>query len=181
MCLMLCSSLFFCTGCTKIEVTDPYTCPQTSPTVIGQSRQSIAGLTQPLSSDPESTSVQAGYYELSHAERELICEVVMAESGGEPYLGQMAVAQCILNAAKNDNIRPAEVIEEYQYTSDRKPPSESVRDAVSAVFDRGEVAVEADILWFYAPALVTETPWHETQNYICTIAGHKFCAPHDDI
>lgn len=115
-------------------------------------------------------------YELTDFERQLVCEVVMAESGNQPYCGQMAVAQCLLNACEKDGIRPAEAVEVYQYTSNRVEPSESVCEAVSAVFDRGEVATEEYILWFYAPARVNGTPWHETQRHVLTVNDHKFFA-----
>ena len=49
-------------------------------------------------------------YPLTRGERDLVERVVMAESGGESYKGQMLVAQCILNACEIDCIRPAEVI-----------------------------------------------------------------------
>lgn len=113
-------------------------------------------------------------YELTDAERALVESVVEAESCGEPYEGQMAVAQCILNGCEELNMRPDAVVIEWQYTPNRPMPSQSVKDAVSAVFDRGEVAVDDDIFWFYAPAKVTGTPWHETQRHVCTIGGHKF-------
>jgi spore germination cell wall hydrolase CwlJ-like protein len=114
-------------------------------------------------------------YELTDAERWLVESVVMAESGGESYEGQMAVAQCFRNGCEDLNLRPAELVIANGYTPWRPEPSQSVKDAVSAVFDRGEVAVDDDILWFYAPAMVYSS-WHESQRYVCTIGGHKFFA-----
>ncbi len=115
-------------------------------------------------------------YELTDAERDEVERVVMAEAGGESQLGQMAVAQCILNACERSGLRPAEAVEEYQYATTRPDPSESVKEAVRAVFDNGEIAVNDTILWFYAPALVAETPWHESQRVVCEIGNHKFFA-----
>ena len=115
-------------------------------------------------------------YELTDIERELVEQVVMAESGNQPYIGQMAVAQCLLNDAERSGIRPTEAVVEYQYTSNRVEPSESVRNAVAAVFDSGEVVTEETILWFYAPAHVDGTPWHESQRHVLTINDHKFFA-----
>ena len=120
---------------------------------------------------PEPESVPA--YVLTDAERDTIERVVMAESGGESYEGQMAVAQCILNACLKDDLRPVEAVEAYGYTSNRVEPTESVKAAVEAVFDAGEVAVDANILYFYAPAYCTST-WHESQVYVTTIGGHRF-------
>lgn len=122
---------------------------------------------------PEETAPEVRY-ELTDSERDLVERVVMAESGSEPHLGQMAVAQCILNDCERSDLRPAEAVEVYQYAKTRPEPSESVKEAVRAVFDNGEIAVNDTILWFYAPDHMTETPWHETQRLVCQIGGHKF-------
>lgn len=98
-------------------------------------------------------------YALTAAERNEIERVVMAEAGAEPYIGQMAVAQCILNACEQENARPE--------------PSYKVKSAVSDVFDDGDVATDAEILYFYAPELC-QSIWHESQTYVCTIGGHRF-------
>lgn len=114
-------------------------------------------------------------YYLTADERELICEVVMAESGTEPYAGKIAVSQCILNACEQTGKRPAEIVTKYGYTARRVKPSAEVEKAVSAVFDDGETVTDAEILYFYAPELVY-SEWHESQTYICTIGGHRFFA-----
>lgn len=115
-------------------------------------------------------------YALTDAERAIVESVVMAEAGGECYEGQMLVAQCILNGSERSKIRPDRTVIDYQYTKARPKPSQSVKDAVSAVFDRGEVVVEDIILWFYAPKWVTGTPWHEAQRFVIEVGGHKFFA-----
>lgn len=120
--------------------------------------------------EPEPDPVR---YELTDEERTIVEQVVMAESGVEPYCGQMLVAQCILNAAERSGIRPDVAIEQYQYTSARVEPSDSVVKAVSAVFDRGEVAVDDTPLWFYAPALCSSN-FHESQRFIVEVNGHRF-------
>lgn len=125
---------------------------------------------------PDTVEAPLARYELTDAERSVVESVVMAESGGESYEGQMAVAQCILHGSEELGIRPDATVIEFQYTPNRPTPSESVKEAVAAVFDRGEVAVEDTILWFYAPAGVAGTPWHESQRYVCTIGGHRFFA-----
>lgn len=112
---------------------------------------------------------------LSDYERSELEALVMAESGGESYEGQMGVAQCILNACEKEGKRPSEIAIMYRYTKHRVSPNESVKEAVRAVFDRGEVITDAKILYFYAPALVYSA-WHESQTYVLTIGGHKFFA-----
>ena len=112
-------------------------------------------------------------YALTAAERDTVERVVMAEAGAEPYEGQIAVAQCILNACERENMRPDEIVIKYQYTDMRPEPTDTVKAAVSAVFDYGETATDREILYFYAPALV-ESEWHESQEYVMTVGGHRF-------
>ena len=112
---------------------------------------------------------------LSDYERAELESLVMAESGAESYEGQMGVAQCILNACEKENKQPSEIAIMYRYTKHRPAPNESVKEAVCAVFDRGEVITDAKILYFYAPALVYSA-WHESQTYVLTVGGHKFFA-----
>lgn len=112
-------------------------------------------------------------YELTAVERDLVERVVMGEAGGEEYIGQQAVAQCILNACYITGNRPAAVIESLQYTSNRPEATKSVIDAVSSVFDDGVKVIKETAMYFYCPALVY-SEWHETQQYICTIGCHRF-------
>lgn len=112
-------------------------------------------------------------YALTAAERDTVERVVMAEAAAEPYEGQIAVAQCVLNACERENMRPDEIVVEYQYTDKRPEPTDEVKAAVSAVFDYGETATDREILYFYAPALC-ESEWHESQDYVMTVGGHRF-------
>ena len=112
-------------------------------------------------------------YSLTPQERDLVERVVMAEAGGESYKGQMLVAQCILNACILDNMRPAEAMRKYAYAKSRPEPSESVKQAVSAVFDKGEQVTDEPIVYFYAPALV-RSEFHESQIFAIEEGGHRF-------
>ena len=113
-------------------------------------------------------------YYLTPQERAEVERTVMAEAGGESKLGQMAVAQCILNACHKSGIRPIEVLEEYKYTKNRMEASDEVKAAVSAVFDDGDVAVAENILYFYAFERVSGDGHEARHDYVCTIGGHKF-------
>jgi hypothetical protein len=115
-------------------------------------------------------------YSLTPEERIEIEMTVMAEAGGECWEGQCAVAQCILNAAELEGIRPTEVLTEYKYTSRRIEPSESIRHAVATVFDKGEELIDTSILYFYAPT-VTRSAWHESQEFAIEIGRHRFFRP----
>ena len=123
--------------------------------------------------EPTTEPVPSFYYELTAAERDLVERVVMAEAGGEPYEGQLAVAQCILNACLLDGLRPAQVVIKYKYTAARPMPTEAVKMAVRAVFDKGEEFIDPEVKYFYAPNLA-KSAWHESQVYVCTIGSHRF-------
>ena len=121
----------------------------------------------------ETTKEPSEFYILTSEQRTLIEQVVSAESRGEPYDGQVAVAQCILNACLKDDITPEQAIKKYKYTTARAEPTESVKAAVAAVFDRGEGITDEPILYFYNPALV-ESEFHESQIFVVEIANHRF-------
>lgn len=114
-------------------------------------------------------------YPLTDAERDVVERVVMAEAGGESFEGQMLVAQCILNAAEKRGVEPSEAVVLYSYTKSRPDPTQRVKDAVAAVFDRGETVVDEPILYFYNPALVT-SDFHESQIFVIEEGGHRFFA-----
>ena len=122
--------------------------------------------------EPEPEQEPEPYFRLTDTERSEIEQVVMAEAGGEPYDGRVAVAQCIRDAAIRDKLRPSEVIVEYKYTPTRKEPTQSVQEAVRAVFDDGESVIDT-AYYFYAPALVY-SKWHEAQEFVTELGGHKF-------
>lgn len=113
------------------------------------------------------------FFALTPEQRTLIEQVVSAESRGEPYDGQLAVAQCILNACIKDDITPEQAIVKYKYTTNRAEPTDSVKEAVAAVFDRGEFITEEPLLYFYNPELVTSN-FHESQDFVIEINNHRF-------
>lgn len=124
---------------------------------------------------PAAEPTPAPRFELSAAERDVVERVVMAEAGGESFEGQMLVAQCILNAAEKRGVDPSEAVALYSYTKSRPDPTQRVKDAVAAVFDRGETVVDEPILYFYNPALVT-SDFHESQIFVIEEGGHRFFA-----
>lgn len=101
--------------------------------------------------------------------------MVMGEAGGESYEGQVLVAQCILNACEIDGLTPSEVMVEFQYSGWNDYPSESVKRAVSAVFDEGYKITDESILYFYAYTWST-SEWHETQRFVIEEGSHRFFA-----
>ena len=121
---------------------------------------------KPEPEPPQEPEVVEVYYLLTDAERDLVERVVMAEA-------QKAVAQCILNVCLLEGLRPAQVIAKYNYAGARPMPTDAIKMAVEAVFDRGEEIIDPETKYFYAPNRTTSA-WHESQVYVCTIGGHRF-------
>ena len=139
--------------------------------IIGQNTKAAEkGEIEPTEAQPKPTA----FFNLTNEQRSLIEQVVSAECRGEPYAGQVAVAQCILNACLKDDITPEQVIEDYKYTTNRAEPTESVKKAVSAVFDKGEGITDDPILYFYNPATASSGAFHESQTFVLEIANHIF-------
>jgi spore germination cell wall hydrolase CwlJ-like protein len=152
--------------------------PQTPHKAMEQQHTEMVGQTQETPTDEKkgqsgTPTEVAVFFTLTAEQRTLIEQVVSAESRGEPYDGQVAVAQCILNACLKDGITPEQAIKKYKYTGTRVEPTASVKEAVAAVFDRGEGVTEEPIMYFYAPALVT-SEWHESQIFVIEIKNHRF-------
>lgn len=139
---------------------------------------------------PEEASIEdesQAVYPLSDYERWLVESIVAGESGIEPYWGKVGVASCILNACLLEDKRPEEIQTMYGYAG-WKPIEEfesecmeaygntdladEVREAVSQVFDRGEV-LNVEILWFCSGY----SEWHESQKFVIEIGAHRFFAP----
>ena len=111
-------------------------------------------------------------------EYELFCAVVMGECGNtEPDEGVAAVAECLLNYVRMHCMTVAEAIEAAGYSAPPLEPSLRV-EAICHMVLFHELAPlgRADALWFYAPEYMTDgySAWHEGQQYITTIGGHRF-------
>lgn len=113
------------------------------------------------------------YFPISDEERLVAEKIVMGEAGAEPYEGQVLVAQCLLNAAIKDDLEPSTIRTEYKYSGWNEEPSESVKRAVSAVFDEGYKYIDEPILYFYAPKLV-KSDWHESLDFVIEYGNHRF-------
>lgn len=127
-----------------------------------------------LEVDVSETESATPRYALTVSERDIVERVVMAEAGGEGYDGQRLVAQCILNTAEAMDLRPDEVVlAPNQYASPAAEASQEVKDAVSAVFDDGDMVTDEPIRWFYAQRYVYSA-WHESKVFVLEHGGHRF-------
>ena len=127
------------------------------------------------------------FFNLTEAERKMIQYIVAGEAKGEPMEGKMAVAQCILHGMVKSGWSAERVRIEYQYSGwdDELENVNSeawaeVVEAVSRVFDDGELISDKPILYFYAPN-ITSSSWHESLNHAVTIEGHRFFYLDEDV
>ena len=127
------------------------------------------------------------FFNLAEADRKTIQYIVAGEAKGEPMEGKMAVAQCILNGMVKSNWSAERVRIEYQYSGwdDELENTNSeawaeVVEAVSRVFDDGELISDKPILYFYAPEY-SSGKWHETLEFSFELSGHRFFYLKEDV
>ena len=127
------------------------------------------------------------FFNLTEADRKTIQYIVAGEAKGEPMEGKMAVAQCILHSMVKSNWSAERVRIEYQYSGwddelENVNPEAwaEVVEAVSRVFDDGELISDKPILYFYAPD-ITSSSWHESLNHAITIGGHRLFYLDEDV
>lgn len=118
---------------------------------------------------------------VAEGEEELLVRLVIAESGNQPYEGQVAVAQVVCDryvAGYGDSITDV-IYAENQFAT---PYSKDISDyplaseAVHAVLYEGERAFIETTLFFCNPSRSNPSAleWMRTKPYIGTIADHEF-------
>ena len=127
------------------------------------------------------------FFNLTKTDRKTIQYIVAGEAKGEPMEGKMAVAQCILNGMVKSGWSAERVRIEYQYSGwddelENVNPEAwaEVVEAVSRVFDDGELISDKPILYFYAPN-ITSSFWHESLNFSCELSNHRFFYLDEDV
>ena len=127
------------------------------------------------------------FFNLTKAERKTIQYIVAGEAKGEPMEGKMAVAQCILHGMVKSGWSTERVRIEYQYSGwddelENVNPEAwaEVVEAVSRVFDDGELISDKPILYFYAPKY-SDGKWHKTLEFAFEISGHRFFYLDEDV
>lgn len=114
---------------------------------------------------------------LSAEQLDLVERVVMAEAGNQPYAGQLAVAQCILDRMTTYDMDAESVIyapSQFAAPYSKGPVTQSVKEAVYAVFHDGQRIATAPLLFFYSTAGGFVSTEHEGRQYVMTIDDHKF-------
>lgn len=114
-------------------------------------------------------------------EEALLVSLVIAEAKGEPYEGQVAVAQVVCDrVAAGYGATITEVI--YAENQFAAPSTEShdkyplAVEAVHAVLYEGERAFEEPTLFFFNPewSSPSAVEWLRTKPYVGTIGNHEF-------
>lgn len=126
--------------------------------------------------------VSRGGYSVTNRELDLLERVVMAEAGGEPYEGQIAVVNVIMNrvASKSyPNTVSGVIFQKGQFTPAingriwKMKPSESVKKAVREALG-GKRVVEKDVLYFLNPDIATDHTIPRTKKFVKRIGRHAF-------
>ena len=127
------------------------------------------------------------FFNLTETDRKTIQYIVAGEAKGEPMEGKMAVAQCILHGMVKSDWSAERVRIEYQYSGwddelENVNPEAwgEVVEAVSRVFDDGELISDKPILYFYAPKH-SDGKWHKTLEFAFEISGHRFFYLDEDV
>ncbi|GFR37630.1 hypothetical protein PRECH8_09260 [Insulibacter thermoxylanivorax] len=116
----------------------------------------------------------------SESELELLAKITMVEAGYEPYEGQLAVANVILNRVRDprfpDTIRdviyaPNQFPPAHNGLLDKAEPNESVWKAVMAAA-RGENNVEGAV-YFHNPKVSSDGLWNRLTE-VARIGNHRF-------
>ena len=130
---------------------------------------------------------QPPFFNLTEVDRKTIQYIVAGEAKGEPMEGKMAVAQCILHGMVKSDWSAERVRIEYQYSGwddelENVNPEAwaEVVEAVSRVFDDGELISDKPILYFYAPKY-SDGKWHKTLEFAFEISGHRFFYLDEDV
>lgn len=120
--------------------------------------------------------------DMGDSDREMLERIVMAESGGEPYLGQVAVANVVLNRVKSKrypSTLEGVIFQKSQFSPVKngvirgRAPNGSVKKAVAEAL-AGKMVVAEDTLYFVNPVLATDQTIPRTKTPVKVIGSHTF-------
>ena len=185
LCLFSCAVLAFCAGICKIttpELKAQEGALKCEIDTCEENKEKEADGSLPGDDTPATLYAYIDYeipaYQISDSDRETLWHIVQGEAGGESYEGKLWVATCLLNAMRKNDMSAEEVRVAYQYSGWAETVSDDTKKAVSQVFDFGD-ATHDSVLWFYAPKLC-ESAWHESQQFVAEIGGHRFFSPREE-
>lgn len=118
---------------------------------------------------------------ISTEDRDLLARLVHAEAGGEPYAGQVEVAEVVLNRVKSDQFPNtiSGVIDQpgqFQSVSNGAINQPADETNFKAVDEALQSTTNDGALYFYNPALSTSDncSWFETLPTVTIIGDHIF-------
>lgn len=124
---------------------------------------------------PDYSGIEPRYpgIELTKNERVLLASVIWIEAQGEPFAGQQAIAEVVLNRLVADNFPnsvKAILYDDNQFPSlellDKAEPTQTQHEAIERAL-HGPYILEKDVVFFATRAL--------NKNVWGTIGGHTFC------
>ena len=125
----------------------------------------------------DSVEEKEPFFYISEDERYTIACIIAGEAYNSDMDLKTAVAQTIYIAMKIEGCRLNGVISRYDGYRDKSVIEDHVwqecQEAISQIFDRGEMAVDEPIEFFYAPQYC-DSAWHESLIYVTTIGGCRF-------
>jgi len=108
-------------------------------------------------------------------DEDYVLRVLTAEAGSDEVLCG-CVAQALYNACEKHGwaYTPEEIMWKYSYTSPASWISDAAVKAYDDVFLSGVTYTDiGNAIYFYAPRYC-DSPWHESQKYVCTVSEVRF-------
>ena len=137
----------------------------------------IEGISESVEESEDPVEEKEPFFYISDDERYTIACIIAGEAYNSGMDLKTAVAQTIYIAMKIEGCRLNGVISRYDGYRDRSVIEDHVwqecQEAISQIFDRGEMAVDEPIEFFYAPQYCASA-WHESLTYVATIGGCRF-------
>lgn len=166
------------TEATTASATEAYTVPTEPPTEWSQELQDNydaqynAGYLVAI--DNPDYIYKTGQITLSKEDKELACQIVYGEAGGEGFEGCCLVAQCLKDSMAFLGYSSIADVQKYcRYDGWQKNYSETAKQAVEYIFDQNRSAVAHRLLYFYAPNLC-KSEWHESQYFVLQRGNSRF-------
>lgn len=120
---------------------------------------------------PTIASVSTKSVPLTDAEREQIASIVAGKAGNKPVSVQLMVANVVLNDVMFCNGSIEDAIDLFQLGTYRTPTQDQY-DVVDAVFERGELSLDDDVL--YMKATDEKSSFHDSLTFVCEFFGISF-------
>ncbi len=107
--------------------------------------------------------------------RTLLEGLVMNEAGNQGFIGAALVAQTIHDTMLLENCYDVPTIkEQYKYSGSMYgTPNDDVMRAVSFIFDKGGMAVQHRLIYYYNSDIVSSS-FHERQKFVVEYRDHRF-------